>query len=545
MAYLLALIGAVAISIFIIPLMMWAAPRLGMIDHPDSRKVHTMPIPRVGGWGIVFGALIPVSALVPLDNLTFAYLVGSVVLMVFGTWDDIHELGHYTKFIGQLIAVSVVVFFGDLYITSFPLLGQDALSPMVGKAFTVFAMVGGINAINHSDGLDGLAGGEALFSLLGIALLIWAGDGAIGVLIAIAAVGGVIGFLRYNTHPAHVFMGDGGSQFLGFTLGFLVVLLTQRVDPNMSPAVVLLLLGLPIADILAVLVQRIYQGNNWFRASKNHIHHRLLKLGVVHRNSVILIYSVQALLVLSGVVLRYEPDELILLIYVATCLAIFGLLAAAEELSTQGRLQPWLQQFRASLDGVHAVSRDFTFWSSWATRLLALVIPAYLLISSAWVRAVPHDLGIAALVLFGLVLMSQPMGRLTNVTMRMASYGAAVCTLFLNWKYPPEHAVWWTTLQSLYLLILAPVVLIAMRGNAKGARFGVTATDYLVLLIVFSVWIVSHYQNGLLTGALLFINGAVLLYACEVLIVQMTKRWNVLSVASSVTLALLGLRALL
>lgn len=546
MAHLLALIAATATSMMIIPLMMQFAPRLGMIDHPDSRKVHVMPIPRVGGWGIVLGALIPISALVPLDNLVFAYLMGSVVLMVFGTWDDIQELGHYTKFVGQLISVSIVVFFGDLYITSFPLLGHDILTPMVGKAFTVFAMVGAINAMNHSDGLDGLAGGEALFSLLGIMLLTWAEGGALGTLIAISAVGGVVGFLHYNTHPARVFMGDGGSQFLGFTLGFLVVLLTQRVAPDMSPAVVLLLLGLPIADILAVLVQRIYHGNNWFRASKNHIHHRLLKLGVVHRNSVILIYLVQALLVLSGVVLRYEHDGLILLVYAAVCLAIFGFLAAAEELSAQSRLQPWLQQARASFGRSSAGGGQSTdSWSFWATRLLALLIPAYLMISSAWVSAVPHDLGVTALALFGLVLLSQLLGMLTNVTMRLASYSAAVCTLFLSWKYPPAHAVWWSSVQSLSIVALVPIVLVAMRGNARGAQFGVTATDYLVLLIVFSVWLLGYYQNGFLTGALLFVNGAVLLYACEVLIVRMAKRWNVLSVASSATLAVLGLRGLL
>lgn len=540
MAYLLALIIATAISVVVIPLMMRAAPRLGMIDHPDARKVHTRPIPRVGGWGIVLGALLPICVFVPMDDIVLAYVAGAAVLVVFGTWDDIRELGHYTKFVGQILAVSCVVYYGDLYVTSFPLLGQDALSPEAGKAFTLFALVGAINAINHSDGLDGLAGGEALFTLLGLALLLWGANAEVGTLIAVAAIGGVLGFMRYNTHPARVFMGDGGSQFLGFTLGVLVVLLTQRVDTSMSPAAVLLLLGLPVADILAVLVQRIANGQNWFRATKNHIHHRLLQLGVVHRNSVVMIYSVQALLVLSGVALRYEHDALVLLVYAAVCAAIFGLLTAAERWNEKGDLQRWLTG-----GATPAAAEDGEVrWSLWAKRILAMILPVYLLLNSAWVAAVPQDLGIAALILFVLMFMSQPVRVMSGMSLRMVVYGAAMCVLFLSREYPPEYVGWWHTAQSLYLVTLVPVILMALR-RAKDVRFSVTATDYLILFIAFFIWMAARYQSDLLAAALMFINAAILLYACEILIVHMTKRWNLLSLASTATLAVLGLRALL
>ena len=161
LAYLLPLIAALVVSMAIIPVMVRLAPVLGMIDKPDSRKVHAVPIPRVGGVGIVIGALLPILLLLPLDQSLIAFLFGGLVLLGFGSWDDSHELGHYVKFVGQFIAVLAVVYFGDVYVTNLPLMGGDPVPEAVGKLFTVIAMIGMINAINHSDGLDGLAGGAA------------------------------------------------------------------------------------------------------------------------------------------------------------------------------------------------------------------------------------------------------------------------------------------------------------------------------------------------------------------------------------------------
>jgi UDP-GlcNAc:undecaprenyl-phosphate GlcNAc-1-phosphate transferase len=245
---LLTLVAAMIISMVLIPIMVRVAPRLGLIDRPNARKVHATPIPRVGGIGIVLGGLTVIVFLLPPDRLVHAYLLGALVLFVFGVWDDICEIGHYAKFLGQLIAALIVVLYGNLYVVSFPFVSGGEIAATFGVPFTLFALLGMINAINHSDGLDGLAGGESLFSLGAIALLAilaeHAGsDGVVVFTIAVAVIGGLLGFLRYNTHPARVFMGDSGSQFLGYTLGCLAILLTQRVDPKLSPTVVLLLLG--------------------------------------------------------------------------------------------------------------------------------------------------------------------------------------------------------------------------------------------------------------------------------------------------------------
>ena len=328
--YLVIAILAMALSMAIIPAMMRLAPVLGMIDKPDARKVHVTPIPRVGGIGIVIGAIVPMFIWLPLDPLYKSILIGSLILLVFGTWDDMKELGHYVKFVGQFAAAIVVVYYGDLYVYHFPLLGLEPLSESIGRPFTVIAIVGMVNAINHSDGLDGLAGGESLLSLAAISYLAYLYGGHGVLVIAAATIGGIFGFLRFNSHPARVFMGDGGSQFLGFILALLVIILTQKVNPVISPALPLLLLGLPIIDILAVFFLRAKHKLNLFKATRNHIHHRLLEIGFYHYQSVIVIYSIQVLFVVAAILLPYESDILIMGIYISVCSLVFLLLTLAE-----------------------------------------------------------------------------------------------------------------------------------------------------------------------------------------------------------------------
>ena len=153
---LLLVIVAMSTSMALIPLMIRLAPALGMMDKPDPRKIHLAPIPRVGGVGIVVGALIPLLIWLPWNDLTLSYFLGSLVLLVFGLWDDARELGHYVKFAGQFVAALLVVYYGGLHVSVLPFGGMEPIGETWGQFFTVFAIVGMINAINHSDGLDGL-----------------------------------------------------------------------------------------------------------------------------------------------------------------------------------------------------------------------------------------------------------------------------------------------------------------------------------------------------------------------------------------------------
>ncbi len=542
MKYVLALVVSTAISIAVIPVMMRLAPWLRMVDHPNRRKVHTQPVPRVGGWGIVVGALVPILIWIPMDELVLSYVIGALVLLAFGAWDDRREIGHYTKFLGQFIAVLVVVTYGGLYVSSLPFANLDHLPPAIGIPFTVLAMIGMINAINHSDGLDGLAGGESLLSLAAIVFLAYLANGDIAIMIAAAAIGGVLGFLRYNTYPANVFMGDGGSQYLGFTLGFLALLLTQKVDPTLSHTVVLLLLGLPIADILVVLAKRIFQGMNWFRATKNHIHHRLLELGFLHQESVVIIYSVQTICVVSGILLRHESDWLIMFLYLTVCVGLFASLELAERVK-------WKAHDGNERD---SFERTILFVSSRLLvvaprRFLDFAIPAYLIVGSMWVE-VPRDFGFAAGGVFFLMLLESFLSKTTRSLIRRGLiYVIATFIVYLDSNYPLRHGAWLETVEISFFLLLAVGIALAIRFSPARRKFEfrTTTMDYLMVFVVLTALVFSQSHLIEDPSNVFVVEIIILFYGCELLIIEKRKQWNHLTLSSLVTAAVLTVRGLL
>jgi UDP-GlcNAc:undecaprenyl-phosphate GlcNAc-1-phosphate transferase len=543
MNYLFAMVAATAVSLAVIPVMMRLAPWLGMMDHPDPRKVHEKPVPRVGGWGIVLGALLPVTVLIPFTPVMSSYIFGVFVLLAFGTMDDRHELGHYTKFLGQSLAILPVVFYGGVYITHLPFLfGSEPIPAAIGIPFTVFALMGMINAINHSDGLDGLAAGEALLSLAALGFLGYlAGDNTV-LVIALAAMGGGFGFLRYNTHPAIVFMGDGGSQFLGFTLGFLAILLTQQVDRSLSPSVVLLLLGLPIADILVVLGKRISQRMNWFRATKNHIHHRLLELGFVHQETVVMIYSIQTLFVLSGILLRYQNDWLLIFIYLATSAVVFASLSYAEQ-------HRWIVQRRHERSRLSSAISFIRLKLLVAAprRFIEFAVPTYLLVTSASISGVPRDFGFAAAAICLLLLIESSLSSaLRSIILRALVYIVATFVVYLNFNFPPLGVVWFDTVMMALFVLLAVAIAVAIKFSPRRREFEfkTTAMDYLMVLIILTSLIVSQTQTINNSMGLFVFQVIILLYACEVLIIEKRERWNALTLSSLATTGVLMVRGL-
>ena len=541
---LLALVAAMAISMMLIPIMVRLAPRFGLMDQPDARKVHGDPIPRVGGIGIVVGALVVILFLLPLDGLTQAYVLGALVLFAFGVWDDSSEIGHYPKFLGQLIAVAIVVFYGDLYVTSFPFVPGGEVSATFGIPFTLVALVGMINAINHSDGLDGLAGGESLFSLGAIALLAILADGIIALTITLTVIGGIFGFLRFNTHPARVFMGDSGSQFLGYTLGFLVILLTQKVDPDLSPAMVLLLLGLPVMDILVVLVKRVRAGLNLFRATRNHVHHRLLDLGFIHQESVIIIYSLQMVFVTSGVLLRYESDALIVTVYIALCSAVFGLLAFAER-------SGWRLNSRINSNGhadvmAHDILRRILVVVP--RRFLSIGIPLYLVSASLIVERVPSDFAKMSVLVAGLLVLEIFFNKTQrSIVGRALIYITAAFIGYLSISFTPEWLAFLDPVKTVFFILTAVAFAAAVKFSPRRRKteFETTATDYLVVFCLVSILAIS--KGGLWgnDGVMFVVQMIVIFYGCELLIMEKRDRWSGLSIASLVAAVILAVRGVL
>ena len=545
MNILLALVAAMAISMMLIPILVRFAPRLGLMDRPNMRKVHADPIPRVGGIGIVVGALVVILFLLPLDRMTQAYVLGALVLFVFGVWDDSSEIGHYPKFLGQFIAVAVVVFYGELYVSSFPFVPSGEISAAFGIPFTFVALIGMINAINHSDGLDGLAGGESLFSLGAIALLAVLADGTVALTIALTVIGGIFGFLRFNTHPARVFMGDSGSQFLGYTLGFLVILLTQKVEPDLSPAVVLLLLGLPVMDILVVLVKRARARLNLFRATRNHVHHRLLDLGFIHQESVIIIYSLQMVFVTSGVLLRYESNVLITAVYLTLCAALFGMLAWAER--SGWRLNDRYKRNGQAQVMAHDILRRILVVVP--RRFLSIGIPFYLVSASLVVERVPSDFAKMSVLVAGLLTLEMFFNKTErSIILRALIYITAAFIGYLGISFTPDWLVnYLEPVKTVFFILTAIAFAVAVKFSPRRRKteFETTATDYLVVFCLVAILTISKGDFWGNDGVTFVVQMIVIFYGCELLIMEKRDRWSGLSIASLIAALILAYRGLL
>jgi UDP-GlcNAc:undecaprenyl-phosphate GlcNAc-1-phosphate transferase len=539
-SYLLIAILSMAISMAIIPVMIRLAPHLGMVDKPDHRKVHTVPIPRVGGIGIVVGALLPVFIWLPMNDLMLSFLFGSFVLFVFGIWDDVAELGHYVKFIGQFIAVIAVVYYGDLWVSHFPFIGIDTIPGYIGKPFTVMAIVGMINAINHSDGLDGLAGGESLLSLSAMAYMAYLFDSDVVLVIAFSAIGGIFGFLRYNSYPAKVFMGDGGSQFLGYVLGFLVVYLTQITNPVLSAALPVLLLGLPIADILAVFYLRAKSGVNLFKATKNHVHHRLLSLGFLHYESVIIIYSIQLAFVVSAILLPYENDFLLMGLYLIGITAVFTTLTLCERKNyrvhkssrqdqepTESGLPAWMQR----LEFVPAMTLEAS-------------VSIFLVGGALMCGSIPVDFGVASAILLLIMLVLLVRRRGIMLPYRLITFVSAGFAVYLLTNYPPT----WLLDQNIIVYLFFALLMISTFLTARTLpvkTFQITPLDYLVVVIAIAIALIPGEGLEAHGTVMMALQVIILFYACEMIIQSIGSVFNRFTGSLVSALTIISLRAFL
>jgi UDP-GlcNAc:undecaprenyl-phosphate GlcNAc-1-phosphate transferase len=188
--------------------------------------VHSVPVPRIGGIAMAVGILVPALIMLELNAAMTGLFAGLAVLLVVGVWDDRVDAAYWVKFLGQFLAVALCMQIGHIRIDT---LAFGELPAGLSWALTFVFLVGVTNAVNLSDGLDGLAGGMALLCLTAIALLAAASGNMLVTFVALIQAGAILGFLRFNTHPARVFMGDGGSQVLGFSTGVRVLASGRRL----------------------------------------------------------------------------------------------------------------------------------------------------------------------------------------------------------------------------------------------------------------------------------------------------------------------------
>lgn len=300
----------------------------GAIDKPAARKVHKKPMPRMGGLA-VFLAFIPAVLLSQHIDLPLAgLLLGGALIVLLGIIDDIKGLSAKVKLLGQVAAATVVIPFGIQvqYITN-PFSGDLLFLGWLVIPVTVFWLVAVTNAINLIDGLDGLAGGVSCIAALTLAAVAWLHGAQMEgvVLLALTLAAATLGFLRHNFYPAKIFLGDCGSMFLGFTLAGMSIMSFTKSATAISVIIPLVILGLPLLDTFFAIIRRYHQHRPIFQPDKEHLHHRLMAMGLSHRQTVLAIYAVSAVLGLSAVVLDLISTDQAVVVLVIMSVVILWL----------------------------------------------------------------------------------------------------------------------------------------------------------------------------------------------------------------------------
>jgi UDP-GlcNAc:undecaprenyl-phosphate GlcNAc-1-phosphate transferase len=479
----LAFVVALSITAALIPPLARWAPLIGLTDAPGPRKVHSNPIPRVGGIAMAAGILVPALLMLQLNATLTGFFVGLLVLLVVGVWDDRVEASWWAKFIGQFAAVILCMQIGHIRIDTLASGVLGELPPHVSWVLTFVFLVGVTNAVNLSDGLDGLAGGMALLCLSAIALLAATTGNTPVTFVALVQAGAILGFLRFNTHPARVFMGDGGSQVLGFSMGVLAILATQGEGVAFSAALPLLLIGVPIIDTFGVMLRRVREGRSPFSSDRNHLHHKLLYLGFSHREAVILIYALQAALFLLAYFLRFESDLLVTAVYclfaatLVTFLSWLGRTGWRAHAAVESASPRWLREWVASQQPSSRIQH------------LALVVQgvglaAYVATTLAISGQVESDLGILCLALLAVLLLVMGIARSEQSRTwvdRAAAYVGVVMIVYLDQTAPTKSefvsTISWT------LLTITGAAALARFWLSPAKRFEVTTLDVLVIFI--------------------------------------------------------------
>ncbi|SOC34915.1 glycosyltransferase family 4 protein [Ureibacillus acetophenoni] len=296
------LIVAFISSILLTPLVKRLAFKIGAVDAPNYRKVHSRIMPRLGGLAIYLSFLIGLVILRPESEYTLAIVLAATVIIITGILDDMYEISAKAKMLGQLVAAFIIVFFGGIQIEMINLpFGGMMDFGYLSIPLTILWIVGITNAINLIDGLDGLAAGVSTIALITIAIMAIIVPNPLVLALAALLACSTLGFLFFNFHPAKIFMGDTGALFLGFMIAVFSLLGFKNITV-VSFIIPVIMLGVPISDTFFAIVRRVRNGQKWSDPDKSHLHHRLLDIGFSHRQTVLIIYGIAAMFGLFAII---------------------------------------------------------------------------------------------------------------------------------------------------------------------------------------------------------------------------------------------------
>jgi len=344
--YVLLFVTASGMTYGLTRLMIWLAPRIGAVDHPSARRIHQRPVPKLGGLALfvaiglslALGACLhPHVARVVLTPQSLAIFAGMVVMLGLGIYDDVFGVSWMWKFAFQIVAACIVIRHGMVIMKLTNPLGLQAiqLNPMVAFIFTLMWLIGITNAVNLSDGLDGLATGIILI-VSGVTfansvhLMLTRPEQTEAYFVfpavtSICVAAAALAFLRFNFYPARIFLGDAGSLFLGFWLACTAVRSSQISTTTVALVVPVIALGLPILDTVLAFLRRTARRRNPFQADLEHIHHKMMESGLSHPETVLVLYGFCLLLGIAALVVAFKKHQYAaLILFVLTVIVLIG-----------------------------------------------------------------------------------------------------------------------------------------------------------------------------------------------------------------------------
>ncbi len=377
--YGLMMMTALMVTLLAMPLITRLGNLAGMVDQPDVRKVHTKTMPRSGGIAIALGVCVTILSFDFSDRHIQAMMLGTLIMITTGVYDDLRHIPPWQKFVGEILAASVFVWWSGASLQSLgDLIGTGPiLTGSFAPLLTVIGIVGVVNALNLSDGLDGLAGGLSAIACLFLGFFAYVSQQWACLTVIVALFGSLLGFLYYNVHPAKVFMGDTGSLLIGYLLSTAAVMLAAaKPEHPVAPVSMALVLALPILDTLLVMTRRVLLGYSPFSPDKTHLHHRLLHIGVPHGAVVSILYVAMGLFGFVAVLVRFQPEWVQFSAGLAMALLIYGTVIGFNRAGYR-----WQDISGAAAVSDHApIFQMITAWSGRSTTWVTWCIPLLLLV---------------------------------------------------------------------------------------------------------------------------------------------------------------------
>lgn len=316
----------------LVPLVKRAAIHTGAMDIPNERKVHKKPMPRMGGLAIFGAFLMGYMLFARMSTTMLSILIGGFVIVLTGIFDDIKPIPAKIKFLLQIIASCIVVFYGHIALNKIGVFGLVINFPEpINFIISILFIVAITNAINLIDGLDGLAAGVSSIYFATIAVIAYMLNKMQGLdtILSLIMLGSTLGFLVHNFHPAKIFMGDTGSLFLGFTIS-VVALLGFKGTTLTSLIIPILILAIPIFDTVLAICRRLLKGEKIMAPDKEHFHHQLLKMKFSVPTTVLIIYGIDILFASVSILYAIDDAKAALAVYIILMVLLFILVVKTD-----------------------------------------------------------------------------------------------------------------------------------------------------------------------------------------------------------------------